>query len=305
MFALLCCLVPAFAETDDLGGEDVYNNNGDMMKMVILDVADAAVVTQAEFAVYNYGSNSAIQFALYLADEADPTQYSLVDAREADVNVQDNSQGWADSGDVAWVLEAGRSYAVGVYIPSDWYYFYTEQGSDNPWFGEVGGTLRVEDEVPDRFSAEPEGYYYRMRITSEDADLDDDGVVAEQWGGADCNDDDASIGEASEEVPYDGIDQDCDGADLDDVDGDGAVAEAAGGGDCNDDNAAIGPDIAEICDNGVDEDCVGGDGNCADDIGGKDGIAAPGSCSCSSSSAQPLSLLGLLMVGGLWRRRRA
>ncbi len=305
MLALLSLLLPAFAETDTIGGDDTYNNNGNMMKLVIFDVAEAAVVTDVEFAVYNYRSSSTIQFAIYEADESNPEKYTLIDGVDGTANIDDQTQGWASSGDVAWVLEAGRTYAMGVWIGEDWYYYYTQGGSASPWFGETVGGLRVEDELPQTFTGAPEDYYYLMRITSEDADLDDDGVVAEQWGGADCNDEDASVGEASEEVPYDGIDQDCNGADLDDVDGDGAVGEAAGGADCNDDNAAIGPEIEEICGNGVDEDCVGGDGDCAQDGGTKDGLNVPGGCSCSSSSAEPLGLLGIFLVGGLALRRRA
>ena len=305
MLALLSLFFPAFAETDTVGGDSTYNNNGNMMKMVIFDVAEAAVVTNLEFAVYNYRSSSTIQFALYEADEANPDSYSLVEGLDGVANVDEQTQGWASSGDVTWVLEAGRTYAMGVWIGDDWYYYYQEGGSDSPWFGDAVGGLRVEEEVPDSFSGTPEDFYYLMRITSEDADVDDDGVVAERWGGPDCNDEDPSVGEATEEVPYDGIDQDCDGADLDDVDGDGEAAEAAGGGDCNDEDAAISPSSAEVCGNGVDEDCVGGDGNCADDVGGgKDGLTVPGGCTCSSSPGGPSGLLGLLMVGGLWRRRR-
>ncbi len=60
------------------------------------------------------------------------------------------------------------------------------------------------------------------------------------------------------EVPYDGVDQDCDGADLVDVDGDGHAATAAGGEDCDDADAAVHPGAADACDgNGVDDDCNG------------------------------------------------
>jgi len=73
-----------------------------------------------------------------------------------------------------------------------------------------------------------------------------------------------------EEVPYDGIDGDCDGADDYDVDGDGYVpdeyaglptegVEGSGslpGGDCDDSNADAHPDGTEVC-NGVDDDCNG------------------------------------------------
>jgi hypothetical protein len=59
------------------------------------------------------------------------------------------------------------------------------------------------------------------------------------------------------EVPYDGIDQDCDGADLTDVDEDGADAlEAEGGTDCDDANSLVYLNAAERYD-GFDNDCDG------------------------------------------------
>ncbi|HNC94745.1 MAG TPA: putative metal-binding motif-containing protein, partial [Myxococcota bacterium] len=52
---------------------------------------------------------------------------------------------------------------------------------------------------------------------AEGADGDGDGVLD----GADCDDADSAVYPGAPEQAYDGIDQDCDGADLDDVDGDG------------------------------------------------------------------------------------
>ena len=88
----------------------------------------------------------------------------------------------------------------------------------------------------------------------------------------DCNDGDAAISPAQDDAPYDGIDQDCDGADLTDFDGDG-VDGGPDGADCADDDPAIYPDPApldgaevatagghEICFDGRDNDCDGLDG---------------------------------------------
>jgi hypothetical protein len=58
---------------------------------------------------------------------------------------------------------------------------------------------------------------------------------------ADLNDRDASIYPGAPEIPYDGIDQDCDGSDLTDVDGDGYPSAVVGGTDNNDNDATMGP----------------------------------------------------------------
>ena len=62
----------------------------------------------------------------------------------------------------------------------------------------------------------------------------------------DCDDTNNTIYPGATEVPYDDIDQDCDGADLKDVDGDGYDATVAGGNDCNDNDATtINPGLIE------------------------------------------------------------
>ena len=53
----------------------------------------------------------------------------------------------------------------------------------------------------------------------------------------DCNDSDASINPGAVEIWYDGIDQNCDGANDFDQDGDGEIAFAYGGIDCDDTDA--------------------------------------------------------------------
>ncbi len=72
----------------------------------------------------------------------------------------------------------------------------------------------------------------------------------------DCDDTDADAWPGADEVPYDGIDQDCDGDDLTDVDGDGFEGEDAGGTDCDDTDSGTHPGAAEVAD-GVDQDCDG------------------------------------------------
>ncbi len=90
-------------------------------------------------------------------------------------------------------------------------------------------------------------------LPTECADSDDDcdGYSA----GEDCDDADSDIHPGAEEVPYDGVDQDCDDEDLTDVDGDGYDGEPAGGDDCDDENPDANPGALEIPCNDVDEDC--------------------------------------------------
>ncbi|MBK8014860.1 MAG: VCBS repeat-containing protein [Deltaproteobacteria bacterium] len=62
-----------------------------------------------------------------------------------------------------------------------------------------------------------------------------------------------------DEVPYDGLDNDCDPASRDrDLDGDGdnwVGASVGPGGDCNDNDATINSQTVEVCGDGIDNDC--------------------------------------------------
>ena len=101
------------------------------------------------------------------------------------------------------------------------------------------------------------------------ADLDGDGFPA----GVDCNDSNPEIHPNAFDIPDDGLDQDCSGADTVacylDEDGDGfgyvGLVTAAPctdgrirqGGDCNDFVAEVNPGADEIADDGIDQDCNG------------------------------------------------
>ncbi len=94
------------------------------------------------------------------------------------------------------------------------------------------------------------------------ADADLDGYTTT----LDCDDADAAIHPGAAEIAGDGIDQDCNGVDLEsgcaDVDGDGAFAVGCGGTDCNDGAIAIYPGATEVCGDGTDQDCSGSDLAC-------------------------------------------
>lgn len=108
-------------------------------------------------------------------------------------------------------------------------------------------TRKAELSDADRPSAGGDG--------TDSGDADADGFTVEQ---GDCDDADASVFPGADEVPYDGVDNDCEGGDLVDVDGDGEPAEAAGGGDCDDADPSVFPGADETWDNGItDNDCDG------------------------------------------------
>ena len=87
-------------------------------------------------------------------------------------------------------------------------------------------------------------------------DTDNDDFIA-MW---DCDDGDPDVYPGAVETPYDGIDQDCDGADLCDVDGDLFNSELCptGGTDCDDDDEEINPSAEEIWYDDIDQNCDDG-----------------------------------------------
>jgi hypothetical protein len=106
-------------------------------------------------------------------------------------------------------------------------------------------------------------------------DADKDGFPE----GVDCDDGDVSVHPGAVETPYDGIDQDCDGADLEDVDGDGYVLAE----DCDDTNGTIHPGATETPYDGIDQDC---DGTDLIDVDG-DGYALADDCDDEDASIHP------------------
>lgn len=83
----------------------------------------------------------------------------------------------------------------------------------------------------------------------------------------DCDDTDSDIHPNAEEIPYDGVDNDCSEGDLVDVDEDGFSSDEVGGEDCDDEDFETNPEAAEIPYDGIDNDCLDGDEVDVDDDG--------------------------------------
>jgi len=124
------------------------------------------------------------------------------------------------------------------------------------WAGDLDGGGSPDLVLPAYLdsSASASGGLLRVIYTDDWLDRDGDGLSTPD---GDCDDTDATVHPGAVEVPYDGVDQDCDGADLLDADGDGWDSDLAGGTDCDDTDPSVHPDGVELCLDGVDNDCDG------------------------------------------------
>ena len=153
-------------------------------------------------------------------------------------------------------------------------------GIDDDCDGSVDDGLVVNTWYPDR-----DGDSYGDAQSALSSCTTPSGYILD---GSDCDDYNATAHPGGTEVPYDGVDQDCDGSDWIDVDGDGYASDVVGGPDCWDTNPDVHPGIQETVD-GVDEDCnslVDDTTTAYDDDG--DGYAEDaGDCDDSTSNIGP------------------
>ncbi len=116
-----------------------------------------------------------------------------------------------------------------------------------------------------------------------DDDADGATSATECEEGTDCDDTNPSIYPGATEVPYDDVDQDCDGADLIDVDGDRYDYTF----DCDDSNADVHPGATEVPKNGLDDDCLDGDSQDGDGDGYDDDAIDGDDCDDTDASIHP------------------
>lgn len=108
-------------------------------------------------------------------------------------------------------------------------------------------------------------------------DADGDGFFSD----VDCDDNNINVNPGEEEVPYNGLDDDCDmSTPDDDLDGDGFLLAE----DCDDGNANINPGEEEIPYNGLDDDC---DMLTPDDDLDGDGFLLAEDCDDENASINP------------------
>ncbi len=114
-------------------------------------------------------------------------------------------------------------------------------------------------------------------------DSDHDGYSVQD---GDCDDNNPAAYPGAEEIPYDGIDQDCDGLEITDADHDGFDVDV----DCDDTAPDVHPNANETCD-GRDEDCDGtADDNAVDAptwYGDRDGDGHGNPVEATTSCTQP------------------
>jgi len=144
--------------------------------------------------------------------------------------------GGASGGANDITLDPGFTYTASSCDPA-----LVRHPSDSPVIGEgEGGTAIGAFDGPEAF----------------DRDLDGDTFGADE----DCDETDPTVNPGAVDIPSDGIDNDCNGADYEDLDGDGYEA----GVDCDDTDPLVNPLGVEVPADGIDQDCDGYD-HCYED----------------------------------------
>ena len=254
------------------------------------DASGAALVENCIFTENSASDGGAINIQDN-SEQADLRNISFVgntgENQAAHLYLQNSTVSFVNN--IAWDgIDGGGLYAddPGSAVGSDFYYNDVGDNSGGDYLGELsdptGGSGNINDAPMFRAYSidsdeDNDDLYLRMGSpcinTGDPSIVDVDGTRSDMgaYGGpnadaddgdgdghtdlTDCNDDDDEVYPGAPELPYDGVDQDCDGEDLSDVDGDGFDASEVGGDDCDDTAPEVYPGATEIWYDGIDSDC--------------------------------------------------
>jgi len=136
----------------------------------------------------------------------------------------------------------------------------------------------VDEGVTSTYYGDGDGDTYGNAAVSTQACLAPAGYVSDN---TDCNDGNATTNPGVTETPYNGKDDDCDAATLDDDLDEDSFLNA---NDCDDDDAAVNPGETEILYNGKDDDC---DAATLDDDLDEDGFLNTDDCDDDDPAVNP------------------
>ncbi len=134
--------------------------------------------------------------------------------------------------------------------------------------------------------ADSDGYATETILISSDPICGNDGAEAPANSPiTDCDDYDPSVFPLAQEIPNDGVDQDCDGVDsgIIDQDGDGYDVTT----DCNDLDPSIYPGAPEVANDGIDQNCDGQDATLGYPDNDGDGFDSSMDCNDYDPSINP------------------
>ncbi len=203
-------------------------------------------------------------------------------AESLEVVVYESDEGWWDDILATFTIDLTTSESFDVYADNDYIWLLVGDDDDGNGIADVHEILTVLTGT-------------RQPYTDNDGDglaeapySLSGSVLTLQEG--DCDDFDPATFPGAPEVPYDGVDQDCDDRDLTDVDGDGYDAEVVGGIDCHDSDDDIHPGAQEIPYDGIDQDCDTFDLTDVDDDGFDAEIAGGIDCDDMDSGIHPAAV---------------